>query len=180
MNPSIFYEATAHLHLFAAYMLVVSLCLTMLYCAYDGITTLLKRHNKECLRQWRQVARKLLLKPGFTPDKPTSFSATVFYFFCLFLGFMQVGPIKVLGQKRLPTKGRILLAPTHINRGDAASVQRALTVDLLHAKPLRFMMAVQELRGAIGVGAVKTGAIATFLRSRKGPAPEHAVRRHRF
>jgi len=71
------------------------------------------------------------------------------------LGFLEVGPIKILGKKRLPDSGPMIIAPFHIDAGDASIVSA-----LLGVRPMYYLIRTSEVQGWRGWIATMTGAIA--------------------
>lgn len=100
---------------------------------------------------------------GYVPPAPYFLTALFMRFLCIILGFLEVGPIKILGKHRLPQKGPTIIAPFHIDAGDGSIVSA-----LLGVKPMYYMIRTTEVEGVRGWLGTLTGAIAVDEESQEG------------
>lgn len=111
---------------------------------------------------WRQETEKVR-GGGYLPPAPTYLHAFIMRTFCILFGFVEVGPIKILGKDRLPTKGAVIIAPLHVDAGDASVVSA-----LLGIRPMYYLIRTTELNGFRGYLAAMTGAIAVDEETQEG------------
>lgn len=100
---------------------------------------------------------------GYVPPAPYFLTALLMRFFCILLGFLEVGPIKVFGKRRLPESGPIIIAPFHIDAGDASIISA-----LLGVRPMYYLIRTTEVQGWRGWMATMTGAIAVDEETQDG------------
>jgi len=111
---------------------------------------------------WSEEAVKVS-KGGYVPPAPTYLHAVITRFLCITFGFLEVGPIKIVGKRRLPDKGPTIIAPLHVDAGDASIVSA-----LLGIKPMYYLIRTTEVIGWRGYLAAMTGAIAVDEESQEG------------
>jgi 1-acyl-sn-glycerol-3-phosphate acyltransferase len=100
---------------------------------------------------------------GYVPPPPYFLTALMMRVFCVVLGFLEVGPIRISGRHRLPKRGPMIIAPFHIDAGDASIVS-----SLLHVRPMYYLIRTTEVQGWRGWIATMTGAIAVDEESQEG------------
>lgn len=100
---------------------------------------------------------------GYVPPAPYFLTALMMRVLCVLLGFLEVGPIRISGRHRLPKSGPMIIAPFHIDAGDASIVS-----SLLHVRPMYYLIRTTEVQGWRGWIATMTGAIAVDEESQEG------------
>lgn len=100
---------------------------------------------------------------GYASPPPYILTELLMRSFCILLGFLEVGPIKILGRHRLPKSGPIIVAPIHIDAGDASIVS-----SLLGIRSMYYLIRTTEVQGWRGWLATMTGAIAVDEESQEG------------
>src|SRR5581483_747529 len=100
---------------------------------------------------------------GYVPPPPYFLTALMMRVFCVLLGFFEVGPIRISGRHRLPKNGPMIIAPFHIDAGDASIVS-----SLLRVRPMYYLIRTTEVQGWRGWIATMTGAIAVDEESQEG------------
>lgn len=107
----------------------------------------------------------LVRRGGYVPPQPSILTAMLMRGFCILLGFLEVGPIRIHGRSRLPKEGPTIIAPFHIDAGDGSIISAMLGV-----KPMYYMIRTTEVNGIRGWMATLTGAIAVDEESQEGRA----------
>lgn len=100
---------------------------------------------------------------GYVPPEPYFLTNLLCRFVCATLGFIEVGPIKILGKERLPKEGPRIIAPFHIDAGDASIVSA-----LIGISPMYYLIRTTEVQGYRGWIATMTGAIAVDEETQEG------------
>lgn len=100
---------------------------------------------------------------GYVPPEPYFLTNILCRFVCFTLGFLEVGPIKIVGKERLPAHGPRIIAPFHIDAGDASIVSA-----LIGISPMYYLIRTTEVLGYRGWIATMTGAIAVDEESQEG------------
>jgi hypothetical protein len=100
---------------------------------------------------------------GYVPPQPYFLTALLMRCLCIVLGFLEVGPIRILGRNRLPEHGPTIIAPFHIDAGDGSIVS-----SLLGVKPMYYLIRTTEVVGLRGWIATLTGAIAVDEETQEG------------
>ncbi len=113
-------------------------------------------------KYWQLETEKARLG-GYLPPKPGFIHASIMRAFCIAFGFVEVGPIKIAGKDRLPRKGPAIIAPLHVDAGDASVVSA-----LLGIKPMHYLIRTTEMVGWRAYLATMTGAIAVDEESQEG------------
>ncbi len=100
---------------------------------------------------------------GYVPPAPYILKSLLCRFVCFILGFLEVGPIKIVGKERMPAHGPRIIAPFHIDAGDASIVSA-----LIGITPMYYLIRTTEVLGYRGWIATMTGAIAVDEESQEG------------
>ncbi len=100
---------------------------------------------------------------GYVSPPPYILTELLMRSFCFLLGFFEVGPIKILGRHRLPKSGPMIIAPIHIDAGDASIVSA-----LLGIRSMYYLIRTTEVQGWRGWIATMTGAIAVDEETQPG------------
>ncbi|MCC7530546.1 MAG: 1-acyl-sn-glycerol-3-phosphate acyltransferase [Candidatus Melainabacteria bacterium] len=100
---------------------------------------------------------------GYVPPEPYFLTSLLCRFVCFNLGFLEVGPIKIVGKDRMPAHGPRIIAPFHIDAGDASIVSA-----LIGITPMYYLIRTTEVLGYRGWIATMTGAIAVDEESQEG------------
>lgn len=100
---------------------------------------------------------------GYVPPEPYFLTNLLCRFVCFTLGFLEVGPIRIVGKKRLPKSGPRIIAPFHIDAGDASIVSA-----LIGISPMYYLIRTTEVLGYRGWIATMTGAIAVDEETQEG------------
>jgi 1-acyl-sn-glycerol-3-phosphate acyltransferase len=100
---------------------------------------------------------------GYVSPPPYILTELLMRSFCILLGFFEVGPIRIVGRHRLPKSGPMIIAPVHIDAGDASIVSA-----LLGIRPMYYLIRTTEVQGWRGWIATMTGAIAVDEESQEG------------
>lgn len=125
-----------------AFLIVVALCFVSCNLMFKGVT------------YWRPHVH-MCRGGGYVPPTPTYLTARLMRILCILLGFMEVGPIVIRGRHRLPQSGPMILAPFHVDAGDASVLSA-----LLGVRPMYYLIRTTEVQGWRGWVAAMTGAIA--------------------
>ncbi len=105
----------------------------------------------------------LVREGGYVPPQPSVLTALLMRAFCILLGFLEVGPIRIHGRSRLPETGPTIIAPFHIDAGDGSIISAMLGV-----RSMYYLIRTTEVAGARGWMATLTGAIAVDEESQEG------------
>lgn len=100
---------------------------------------------------------------GYVPPQPYFLTALLMRFLCIILGFIEVGPIRVFGKSRLPRSGPMIIAPFHVDAGDASIISAMLGVRAMY-----YLIRTTEVQGWRGWMATMTGAIAVDEENQDG------------
>ncbi|MCC6978142.1 MAG: 1-acyl-sn-glycerol-3-phosphate acyltransferase [Candidatus Melainabacteria bacterium] len=100
---------------------------------------------------------------GYVPPAPYFLTNLLCRAVCFTLGFLEVGPIKIVGKERLPKNGPRIIAPFHIDAGDASIVSA-----LIGISPMYYLIRTTEVLGYRGWIATMTGAIAVDEETQEG------------
>jgi 1-acyl-sn-glycerol-3-phosphate acyltransferase len=100
---------------------------------------------------------------GYVPPQPYFLTALLMRTLCIILGFLEVGPIKILGKNRLPVSGPTIIAPFHVDAGDGSIISSMLGI-----RSMYYMIRTTEVVGFRGWIATLTGAIAVDEESQEG------------
>ncbi len=111
---------------------------------------------------WAAEVKKVR-EGGYVPPEPYILTSLLSRFVCFNLGFLEVGPIKIVGKDRLPAHGPRIIAPFHIDAGDASIVSA-----LIGITPMYYLIRTTEVLGYRGWIATMTGAIAVDEESQEG------------
>ncbi len=111
---------------------------------------------------WSAEVKKVR-EGGYVPPEPYFLTSLLCRFVCFNLGFLEVGPIKIVGKDRLPANGPRIIAPFHIDAGDASIVSA-----LIGITPMYYLIRTTEVLGYRGWIATMTGAIAVDEESQEG------------
>ncbi len=111
---------------------------------------------------WGDEVKKVR-EGGYVPPEPYVLTSLLSRFVCFTLGFLEVGPIKILGKERLPAHGPRIIAPFHIDAGDASIVSA-----LIGVRPMYYLIRTTEVLGYRGWIATMTGAIAVDEETQEG------------
>ncbi len=114
------------------------------------------------VRFWQMETAKVQ-KGGYVPPAPHLIHALIMRSFCVLFGFLEVGPIKIIGKDRLPKKGAMIIAPFHTDAGDAPIVSH-----LLGTRPIFYLIRTTEVQGWRGYICAATGAIAVDEETQEG------------
>ena len=100
---------------------------------------------------------------GYVPPTPSYLTGLLMRMLCILLGFLEVGPIKIQGKHRLPARGPMILAPFHVDAGDASIISA-----LLGVRSFYYLIRTTEVVGLRGWVGAMTGAIAVDEESQEG------------
>lgn len=100
---------------------------------------------------------------GYVPPEPYFLTNLLCRSVCFALGFLEVGPIKIVGKERPPESGPRIIAPFHTDAGDASIVSA-----LIGISPMYYLIRTTEVLGYRGWIATMTGAIAVDEESQEG------------
>ncbi len=114
------------------------------------------------VRFWQDETKKVQAG-GYVPPRPNFIHALLMRSFCICFGFIEVGPIKIIGKERMPKKGPTIIAPFHMDAGDASIVSH-----LLGIRPMYYLIRTTEVQGWRGYMAAATGAIAVDEETQEG------------
>lgn len=131
---------------------IVVLALTVYACYSIGVG----------LKYWGPEVIKVR-EGGYIPPTPQYLHGLLMRFVCILLGFLEVGPIRIIGRHRMPDKGPMIIAPFHIDAGDASIVSA-----LLGVRSMYYLIRTTEVVGLRGWVAAMTGAIAVDEESQEG------------
>lgn len=104
------------------------------------------------VRFWLAEGRKMQ-ESGYLPPAPSIFAKLFWAISTRVLGFLLVGPIRVIGRENLTVKGRKVFVPNHTYELDFDLVAVATRTSF------RYMTSTAELRGLRGAFGAWTGAI---------------------
>lgn len=125
-----------------AILIVTVLCFVSCSLIFKGVTF------------WRPHVH-MCRSGGYVPPTPSYLTARLMRILCIVLGFLEVGPIVIRGRNRLPQTGPMILAPFHVDAGDASIISA-----LLGVRPMYYLIRTTEVQGWRGWVAAMTGAIA--------------------
>lgn len=111
---------------------------------------------------WSEEVKKVR-EGGYVPPEPYFLTNLLCRSVCFTLGFLEVGPIKIVGKDRLPESGPRIIAPFHIDAGDASIVSA-----LIGISPMYYLIRTTEVLGYRGWIATMTGAIAVDEETQEG------------
>lgn len=114
------------------------------------------------IKYWTPHVEKVR-EGGYVPPQPSIYTALLMRVFCMALGFIEVGPIKIIGRNRLPESGPTIIAPFHVDAGDGSIISA-----LLGVKKMYYLIRTTEVSGLRGWLATLTGAIAVDEESQEG------------
>lgn len=114
------------------------------------------------VRFWRPHV-VLVRAGGYIPPAPYFLTELLMRFVCVLLGFFEVGPIRIVGSHRLPSGGPMIIAPFHVDAGDASIVSA-----LLGMRSMYYMIRTTEVQGIRGWVCAMTGAIAVDEENQEG------------
>jgi len=117
---------------------------------------------KSRIKYWAPHVAKVQ-QGGYVPPAPYFLTALLMRFFCIILGFLEVGPIRIIGRNRLPESGPTIIAPMHIDAGDGSIISA-----LLGVKPMYYLIRTTEVVGLRGWLATLTGGIAVDEETQEG------------
>lgn len=100
---------------------------------------------------------------GYVPPQPYFLTALLMRSLCIVLGFLEVGPIKIVGRSRLPKSGPTIIAPFHVDAGDGSIISA-----LLGIRSMYYLIRTTEVTGLRGWIGTLTGAIAVDEESQEG------------
>jgi 1-acyl-sn-glycerol-3-phosphate acyltransferase len=100
---------------------------------------------------------------GYVPPEPYFLTNLLCRSVCYTLGFLEVGPIKIVGKDRMPKSGPRIIAPFHIDAGDASIVS-----SLIGISPMYYLIRTTEVLGFRGWIGAMTGAIAVDEETQEG------------
>ncbi|HEY9788278.1 MAG TPA: lysophospholipid acyltransferase family protein [Candidatus Obscuribacterales bacterium] len=136
----------------------------VLFLALLGVamTLVLYRPVMKRKNYWAQEVAKVR-GGGYVPPPPKYLHALIMRLFCIAFAFVEVGPIRIVGKYRLPKNGPTIIAPFHVDAGDASVVSA-----LIGIKPMYYLIRTTEVLGWRGWLAAMTGAIAVDEESQEG------------
>lgn len=111
---------------------------------------------------WSAEVKKVR-QGGYVPPEPYFLTNLLCRSVCFTLGFLEVGPIKIVGKDRVPESGPRIIAPFHIDAGDASIVSA-----LIGISPMYYLIRTTEVLGYRGWIATMTGAIAVDEETQEG------------
>lgn len=117
----------------------------------------------EARRQFWAAEVLRVREGGYVPPEPYVLTNLLCRTVCCTLGFLEVGPIKIVGKDRLPKQGPRIIAPFHIDAGDASIVSA-----LIGISPMYYLIRTTEVLGYRGWIATMTGAIAVDEETQEG------------
>lgn len=117
----------------------------------------------EARRQFWATEVLRVREGGYVPPEPYILTNLLCRFVCFTLGFLEVGPIKIVGKDRLPKQVPRIIAPFHIDAGDASIVSA-----LIGISPMYYLIRTTEVLGYRGWIATMTGAIAVDEETQEG------------
>jgi len=100
---------------------------------------------------------------GYVPPEPYFLTNLLCRFVCCSLGFLEVGPIRILGKERMPKSGPRIIAPFHTDAGDASIVSALVGISSMY-----YLIRTTEVLGLRGWIATMTGAIAVDEETQEG------------
>jgi 1-acyl-sn-glycerol-3-phosphate acyltransferase len=145
-------QTTASITIPLVVLAVVVVALTIYSCC--SIATGIKYWSPEVIK---------VREGGYIPPTPRYYHGMLMRFVCLALGFLEVGPIKIIGRHRVPEEGPMIIAPFHIDAGDASIISA-----LLGIRPMYYLIRTTEVVGLRGWVGAMTGAIAVDEESQEG------------
>ncbi|MDZ4837131.1 MAG: lysophospholipid acyltransferase family protein [Candidatus Melainabacteria bacterium] len=127
-------------------------------------TALIFRMVQGRVKYWEPHVEKVR-QGGYVPPQPYFLTALLMRTLCIILGFLEVGPIKILGRNRLPKSGPTIIAPFHVDAGDGSIIS-----SLLGIRTMYYLIRTTEVTGLRGWIGTLTGAIAVDEESQEGRA----------